>query len=52
MDIVRDPVCGELIAWDKAAGVLSYRGKFYYFCCKRCFSRFLHSPGQFVKQMP
>ena len=27
MDIVRDPVRGELIAWRKAAGVLPYRGK-------------------------
>ncbi len=34
MDIVRDPVCGELIAWQKAAGVLPYRGKLHYFCCK------------------
>lgn len=49
MDIVRDPVCGELIAWRKAVGVLPYHGKLYYFCCKKCFDRFLHSPKHFAK---
>lgn len=48
MYIVRDPVCGELIEWCKASGVLPYRGNLYYFCCKKCFDRFLHSPKQFV----
>ena len=49
MDIVRDPVCGELIAWRKAVGVLPYRGKLYYFCCKKCFDKFQRSPTHFAQ---
>ena len=49
MDIVRDPVCGELIHWQNARGVLSFRGNFYYFCCYGCLQAFRHSPSQYIK---
>ncbi|MDD2733624.1 MAG: YHS domain-containing protein [Desulfuromonadaceae bacterium] len=46
--IVRDPVCGELLAWEKAATVLSYHGVLHYFCSVSCSKRFRHAPIQFT----
>lgn len=46
--IVRDPVCGELLAWHKAATVLSYQGTLQYFCSIRCSKRFRHTPTRFI----
>jgi len=46
--IVRDPVCGELFDWEKAATVLSYQGTLHYFCSIRCSKRFLHAPTRFI----
>ncbi len=45
--VVRDLVCGELIAWDRAASVLSYQGALHYFCSIRCSKRFQHAPIRF-----
>ncbi|KAF0215394.1 MAG: hypothetical protein FD174_4133 [Geobacteraceae bacterium] len=49
MDIVRDPVCGELIQWRKAAGVISFRERLYYFCCRHCLEKFQRSPQRFAE---
>lgn len=46
--IVRDPVCGELLVWEKAATVLSYQGVLHYFCSIRCSKRFRHAPARFI----
>ncbi|SNB45373.1 YHS domain-containing protein [Geobacter sp. DSM 9736] len=48
MDIARDPVCGELIDWRKANGILSYRGSFYYFCCYECLEKFRIAPARYA----
>lgn len=48
MEIVRDTVCGELIAWKSANGVLPYHGKLYYFCCRKCYEKFRRSPTRFA----
>lgn len=50
--IVRDPVCGELIMWEKAAAVLSYHGSLHYFCSLRCSKRFQHAPTRFSSLNP
>lgn len=49
--IERDSVCGELLDWEKAAAVLSYRGGLYYFCSLRCSRMFRQAPASFVKQL-
>jgi YHS domain-containing protein len=47
--IVRDPVCGELLAWEKAATVLNYQGTLHYFCSIRSRNRFRHAPNRFIQ---
>ncbi len=47
--IVRDPVCGELFVWEKAATVLSYQGTLYYFCSIDCSKRFLRAPTRYIQ---
>lgn len=47
MEIVRDPVCGELIHWQKANAVICFDGRLYYFCCKSCLSKFNRNPKKF-----
>lgn len=46
--IVRDPVCGELIAREKAVGVAAYQQRAYYFCCSDCLERFRFSPRSYT----
>lgn len=46
--VVRDPVCGELIDWEKAAMALSYKGELHYFCTIRCSKRFRHDPTRYM----
>lgn len=46
--VVRDPVCGELFAWEKAAAVLSYQGALHYFCSIRCSKKFQRAPIRFT----
>lgn len=48
MDIVRDPVCGELIDWRKAAGIYPYNGRLYYFCSRKCMEIFILFPARFA----
>ena len=47
--IVRDPDCGEVLEWEKAATVLSYQGALHYFCSICCNKRFRHAPVRFSK---
>ncbi|MRR56397.1 MAG: YHS domain-containing protein [Deltaproteobacteria bacterium] len=48
MDIVRDPVCGELIKWQKAAGNFPYNGRFYWFRSRKCLENFFLYPARFA----
>lgn len=48
LDIVRDPVCGELIARARATGVMVHCQKVYYFCCDDCREEFLLFPRRFA----
>ncbi len=47
--IVRDPVCGEVLVWEKAATGLSYQGALHYFCSIRCSKRFRHAPIRYLQ---
>ncbi|HEV1995337.1 MAG TPA: heavy metal translocating P-type ATPase [Candidatus Acidoferrum sp.] len=44
----KDPVCGMMVAPEKAAGKVEHAGKTYYFCSKRCAERFSHEPEKFL----
>jgi Cu+-exporting ATPase len=44
----KDPVCGMMVAPEKAAGKVEHAGKTYYFCSKRCAERFSHEPDKFL----
>src|SRR5713101_98240 len=44
----KDPVCGMLVAPEKAAGKVERAGKTYYFCSKSCIERFSHEPEKFL----
>jgi P-type Cu+ transporter len=44
----KDPVCGMMVASEKAAGKVEHGGKTYYFCSKRCAERFSDDPEKFL----
>src|SRR5260370_11306725 len=44
----RDPVCGMMVAPEKAAAKLEHAGKTYYFCSKNCAERFSSEAEKFV----
>src|SRR5713101_5566605 len=44
----KDPVCGMLVAPEKAAGKVERAGKTYYFCSKSCIERFSHEPEKYL----
>src|SRR6266478_3122002 len=45
---VKDPVCGMMVAPEKAAAKIEHAGKAYYFCSKRCAERFSREPEKFL----
>ena len=45
-----DPVCGMVIAEDKAAAKIGYAGEMFYFCSKDCEQKFREDPGSFIGQ--
>src|SRR5467141_2072447 len=44
----KDPVCGMMVAPEKAAVKVEHAGKTYYFCSKRCAERFSREPEKFL----
>jgi P-type Cu+ transporter len=44
----KDPVCGMMVAPEKAAGKVEHAGKTYYFCSKGCAERFSREPAKFL----
>ncbi len=44
----KDPVCGMMVAPEKAAAKVEHAGKTYYFCSKGCAARFSSEPEKFV----
>ena len=44
----KDPVCGMLVAPEKAAGKVEHEGETYFFCSKSCAERFRRDPEQFL----
>ncbi len=44
----KDPVCGMMVAPEKAAAKLEHAGKTYYFCSKNCAERFSRDPETFL----
>src|SRR5229473_1455530 len=44
----KDPVCGMMVAPEKAAAKVEHAGKTYYFCSKRCAERFSREPQKFL----
>src|SRR5467141_1064121 len=44
----QDPVCGMMVASEKAAAKLEHGGKTYYFCSKSCTERFSRDPETFL----
>jgi P-type Cu+ transporter len=44
----KDPVCGMLVAPEKAAGKAEHAGNTYFFCSKGCAERFAREPEKFL----
>jgi Cu+-exporting ATPase len=44
----KDPVCGMMVAPEKAAAKAEHAGETYYFCSKRCAERFSQDPEKFL----
>ena len=44
----KDPVCGMMVAPEKAAAKVDHAGKAYYFCSKDCAGRFSREPEKFL----
>ena len=44
----KDPVCGMMVAPEKAAGKVEHAGKTYFFCSKGCAERFSREPEKFL----
>jgi len=44
----KDPVCGMMVAPEKAAAKVEHTDKTYYFCSKNCAERFSHEPEKFL----
>jgi len=44
----KDPVCGMMVAPEKAAAKVEHAGQTYYFCSKRCGDRFSSEPEKFL----
>jgi Cu+-exporting ATPase len=44
----KDPVCGMMVASEKAVGKVEHGGKTYYFCSKRCAERFSEERERFL----
>ena len=46
--MVKDPVCGMMIAEEDAVAQSEYQGQTYYFCAHACKTRFDANPEQYV----
>jgi Cu+-exporting ATPase len=44
----KDPVCGMMVAPEKAAAKVEHAGQIYYFCSQRCAERFSGGPEKFL----
>src|SRR5437867_447050 len=44
----KDPVCGMMVAAEKAAAKIEHAGNRYYFCSKGCAERFSRDPEKFL----
>ena len=44
----KDPVCGMMVAPEKAAGKVEHAGKTYCFCSESCTERFSREPERFL----
>ena len=44
----KDPVCGMMVATEKAAAKVEHARKTYYFCSKHCSKRFSREPEKFL----
>src|SRR5205809_3134469 len=44
----KDPVCGMMVAAEKAAAKIEHAGNTYYFCSTRCAERFSDEPVEFL----
>src|SRR5207245_1334167 len=44
----KDPVCGMMVAAEKAAAKIEHAGNTYYFCSTRCAERFSDEPEKFL----
>src|SRR5438132_12390681 len=44
----KDPVCGMMVAAEKAAAKIEHAGNTYYFCSTRCAERFADEPEKFL----
>src|SRR5437870_10634880 len=44
----KDPVCGMMVAAEKAAAKIEHAGNTYYFCSPRCAERFSDEPEKFL----
>ena len=48
----KDPVCGMMVAPERAAGSVEHHGQTYYFCNRSCLERFSNTPDAFVQETP
>lgn len=46
--MVKDPVCGMMIAEEDAVAQSEYLGQIYYFCAHACKARFDANPERYV----
>jgi len=46
--MVKDPVCGMMIAEEDAVATSEYQGQTYYFCAHSCKTRFDANPERYV----
>lgn len=47
-----DPVCGMKIYPATAKYKYLYRGKIYYFCCRKCYEKFIENPNYYLDHGP
>lgn len=46
--MAKDPVCGMMVAEDKAAATTVYQGKTFYFCAPGCKKAFEQDPARYL----
>jgi len=49
--LLRDPLCGMLLAESQVVATYDYLGQIYCFCCTECYDLFVRAPEQYIIQL-